>query len=149
MLGQIRSPLLRATLSKRNGGGAVGWNPKTDLFKLKFDTSKLVYGKGASQHNTDHWKALVSKLKTASWYGTPVAVILCHYYVYKREKAHWAHWQQPEYYEWPWLSQRLRPLPWEETKKKSYFHHPMLNPIVGKGYEKPFDLKNSGWFGII
>merc|ERR1712025_627382 len=82
--------------------------------------------------------AVIAKWKKASLYGVPPVVIVTFIFVYQREKAHWDHYKRPEYKQYPWLSQRTRPFPWEPTGKKTLFHNPHLNAIPGIGYEAEF-----------
>ena len=78
--------------------------------------------------------AELQKWKAGSFYGVPIAVALVSIFVYRREKAHWAHYERPEFVEYPWLNKRTRPFPWDPTGKKTLFHNDQLNAIPGVGY---------------
>merc|ERR1711997_333541 len=76
--------------------------------------------------------------KSASFVGVPIVCLLVGVFVWKREQAHWAHWERPDAIDYPWLSIRRRPLPWDETGKRTLFHNKQLNRIVGQGYEEDY-----------
>ena len=77
--------------------------------------------------------------KTASFVGVPIVCVAVGLFVWKREQAHWGHWERPEAVDYPWMSIRRRPLPWEETGKRTLFHNPKLNRVVGAGYDEEYE----------
>merc|ERR1712179_1495 len=128
------------------------FDPKVDKFSLKFkDSDHMIFGTGGNKAGIKKLNDLCDLLYKLSML-TPVAIVLCCWFVYNREKAHWSHYVRPEYYEWPWLSQRARPYPWHFdnsdglAKKKSYFFNEYMNSIPGIGYiTDAKDVKGSGW----
>ena len=74
--------------------------------------------RGTLAHRTMTSKQ-VSTWKQASFIAVPALSALTAIFVWRREKAHWSHYERPEWVEYPWLNIRKRPFPWEPTGKKT------------------------------
>merc|ERR1711879_106224 len=92
-------------------------------------TSQRNMGAGATKKSKDVWKQ-------SSFIAVPIVIIGTSLFVYRREQAHAAHYHRNEWKEWPHLSIRNKNYAWGNGKR-SLFHDPAVNGIVGKGYEAP------------